>query len=59
MTESHPEQQPTDTRADEVSQDLADDRDVPTPKGDRPQQDAVDAAVQAENAGTSLDQPSQ
>ncbi|NPC97421.1 hypothetical protein [Nocardioides sp. zg-DK7169] len=56
MTESRPEQP---TGADPEPDEISDDRDVPTPHGDRPQQDAVDAAVQQENAATSLDQPSQ
>jgi hypothetical protein len=51
MTESRPEH-PTDARDTDTPDDLG-------AEGDRPQQDDVDAAVQAENAGTSLDQPSQ
>ncbi|WP_166134013.1 hypothetical protein [Nocardioides ochotonae] len=61
MTESRPEHpaDARDTDTPDLPDDLAEDPDVPTPQGDRTQQDAVDAAVQAENAGTSLDQPSQ
>lgn len=71
MTESRPEQ-PTDHPADRSAEqaaedaatrqaeaDLADDPGIPSPRGDRPQQDASDATRQQENAATSLDQPSQ
>ena len=56
MTESRPEQ-PTGASAE--PDDLAEDPGVPTPEGDREQQRQIDAALQQENAGTSLDQPSQ